>query len=169
MSSNPLMITSFDQIDWTNWTPSETATLVFVIQDDRILLIRKKRGLGAGKINGPGGRVDPGETPAEGAVREAQEELHITPLEVEYCGELLFQFVDGYKLHGYVYKSSEFEGTPTATNEADPLWMSVTDIPYDEMWADDRYWFPYMLKNRTFIGRFLFDGDDMLGYELKTT
>lgn len=169
MSSKPLTITSFDQIDWTNWTPTETATLVFVIQDERILLIRKKRGLGAGKINGPGGRVDPGETPAEGAVREAQEELLITPLDVEYCGELLFQFVDGYKLHGYVYKASEFEGAPTETDEADPVWTPINEIPYDEMWADDRYWFPYMLKNQTFIGRFLFDGDDMLGYELKTT
>ena len=167
MNSDSSTITSFDRIDWAHWTPTETATLIFVIQNDRILLIRKKRGLGAGKINGPGGRVDPGETPAEGAVREAQEELHITPLNIEYCGELFFQFVEGYKLHGYVYKAAEFEGTPTETDEADPLWTPIAEIPYDEMWADDRYWFPYMLEGRIFTGRFLFDGDDMLGYELK--
>ena len=64
-------------IDWQKWKPQQRATLVFVIRDGEILLIRKKKGLGAGKINAPGGRIGSGETPAEGAVREAQEELHV--------------------------------------------------------------------------------------------
>ncbi|MBT4161861.1 MAG: NUDIX hydrolase, partial [Gammaproteobacteria bacterium] len=45
-------------IDWENWEPEEVATLLFVVRDGRVLLIRKKRGLGAGKINGPGGRLE---------------------------------------------------------------------------------------------------------------
>ncbi len=49
-------------VDWTTWEPKERATLLFVIKEGQILLIRKKRGLGAGKINGPGGRLEPGET-----------------------------------------------------------------------------------------------------------
>ncbi|MFP6630384.1 MAG: NUDIX domain-containing protein, partial [Myxococcota bacterium] len=61
------------EIDWQAWTPSEYGTLCFVIRDGRILLIRKKRGLGAGKIVGPGGRVEPGETPLACAIREVQE------------------------------------------------------------------------------------------------
>ena len=36
-------------INWNTWVPEETATLMFVIKDEQILLIRKKRGLGAGK------------------------------------------------------------------------------------------------------------------------
>ncbi len=50
---------------WENWEPRERATLCFVRRENEVLLIRKKRGLGAGKINGPGGRIEPGETPAE--------------------------------------------------------------------------------------------------------
>lgn len=167
MSSKPLAVTSFDQIDWSAWTPDQTATLIFVIKDGQVLLIRKKRGLGAGKINGPGGRIDPGETPAQCAVREAQEELHITPLNISFCGELLFQFADGFKLHGYVFRAPEFEGEPTETDEALPIWTPLEKIPYHEMWADDRYWIPYMLDGRRFTGKFLFEGDQMLGYELK--
>ena len=166
MSSKPLAVTSFDQIDWSAWTPDQTATLIFVIKDGQVLLIRKKRGLGAGKINGPGGRIDPGETPAQCAVREAQEELHITPLNISFCGELLFQFADGFKLHGYVFRAPEFEGEPTETDEALPIWTPLEKIPYHEMWADDRYWIPYMLDGRRFTGKFLFEGDQMLGYEL---
>ena len=44
----PAMIDRFEDIDWATWKPVETATLVFVQRDDEILLIRKKRGLGAG-------------------------------------------------------------------------------------------------------------------------
>lgn len=166
MSSKPLAITSFEQINWNRWTPDQTATLMFVVRDGRILLIRKKRGLGAGKINGPGGRIDPGETPRQCAIRESQEELAITPTSVVFTGELYFQFADGFKLHGYVFQADNFEGTPTETDEAAPLWFNVDDIPYREMWADDQYWLPFMLKGHHFVGRFLFDGDAMLGYEL---
>ena len=35
------------------------------------------------------------------------------------------------------------------------------------MWADDRVWLPLMLAGRTFTGRFLFDGDTMLGCEME--
>src|SRR5687768_9308070 len=85
-------------VEWDTWAPTDRATLLFVLDGDRVLLIRKQRGLGAGKINGPGGRLDPGETPLQAAVREVEEELCITPTGVRQCGELLFQFVDGYSL-----------------------------------------------------------------------
>ena len=62
-------------IDWDTWQPEEVATLMFIIQGDSVLLIRKKRGLGAGKINGPGGKVEGDETPLDCAIRETEEEL----------------------------------------------------------------------------------------------
>ena len=47
-------------VDWDNWTAKMRSMLVFVRREDEVLLIRKKRGLGEGKINGPGGKVDEG-------------------------------------------------------------------------------------------------------------
>ena len=82
-------------IDWETWEPRDRATLMFVIRDGQVLLIHKKRGLGKGKVNGPGGRIDPGETPEQCVVRECQEELLITPKNIEYCGQHKFQFTDG--------------------------------------------------------------------------
>ena len=49
---------ALDDVSWKDWRPVDVATLVFVVDGARILLIHKKRGLGAGKINGPGGRVE---------------------------------------------------------------------------------------------------------------
>ena len=159
---------TFAEIDWSAWQPKERATLVFVVEGSRILLIRKKRGLGAGKINGPGGRLDPGETPLQCAIREVQEELHVTPTQLEESGELRFQFVDGHSIHGFVFRAGGYEGTPTETDEATPLWTEHGQIPYHEMWEDDRIWLPLLLERVYFDGRFLFDGDRMLGHTLET-
>jgi 8-oxo-dGTP diphosphatase len=156
-------------IDWARWRPKEEATLLFVICGGRMLLIHKKRGLGAGKINGPGGRIQPGETPRECAIREVGEELRITPLNVTYAGRLHFQFADGFSIRGDVFRATGYDGTPTETDEAVPLWFPVDRLPFDRMWADDRVWMPLLLAGRTFDGRFLFDGDTMLDHELTET
>ncbi|WP_422449376.1 MULTISPECIES: 8-oxo-dGTP diphosphatase [unclassified Endozoicomonas] len=157
---------SLQDIDWSSWQAKDPATLTFVIKDGQILLIRKKRGLGAGKINGPGGRLEPGESLLECAIREVQEELCITPVNPEFCGESCFQFTDGYSMHVHTYVARDFTGSPTETDEAIPLWFSLDQIPYEEMWADDIIWLPEMLKGNRFKGRYLFDGDRMLDYHL---
>lgn len=152
--------------DWESWQPTMRATLVFVRRGDELLLIRKKRGLGQGKINAPGGRIEPGETPGACAVREVQEELGVTPLDVDERGELCFQFTDGLALHVRVFVADAHTGEAVETDEAIPLWTPVRAIPFDEMWADDRVWIPVMLDGRRFLLRAVFDGDAMLHHRL---
>lgn len=155
--------------DWTSWQPSLRATLLFIIDEPNqtVLLIRKKRGLGAGKINGPGGKLDPGETSEQCAVRETQEELHVTALDPAKHGELWFQFTDGLGMIVDVFLATKWEGTPAETDEAIPLWTPMDAIPLHEMWADDSFWLERTLKQRHhFIGKFDFDSDTMLTHEL---
>ncbi len=154
-------------VDWENWTAEMRSMLVFIRRENEVLLIRKKRGLGAGKINGPGGKVDDGETVEEAAVRETQEEIGVTPANLENRGELYFQFADGLKIHCTVFVTETFEGELTETEEAAPMWVAVEDIPYDEMWEDDRYWLPQVLEGETFKGYFTFDGDKMLSQDVR--
>lgn len=153
-------------IDWSAWTPKDNATLLFVVQQGRALLMRKKRGLGAGKILAPGGRIEPGETPLDAAVREVIEELGVTPVAPRARGTLAFEFVDGYRLFCHVFSSDRCEGEPRETDEAIPRWTALDAIPYDEMWADDILWLPRMLAGYRFDGRFVFDGDRMLSHEI---
>ena len=155
-------------VDWSRWQAEIPATLVFVVNDGKILLIDKKTGIGKGKVNGPGGKIEKGESAEACAIRECHEELGITVSNLKYCGEHRFQFVDGLTIHVWVYLTSDFEGTPTESREAKPLWVALDDIPYEKMWEDDAIWIPMMLRDEQFRGRWIFDGDRMLDYELLT-
>ncbi|MBM3861253.1 MAG: 8-oxo-dGTP diphosphatase [Verrucomicrobia bacterium] len=156
-----------DTIDWAKWQPTEEANLCFVIRNGQVLLIRKKRGLGAGKINGPGGRLEPGETFEHSAIREMQEEVGLKPTGLEQVGELHFQFLDGYKLHVAVFAASGCEGDLMETPEATPIWTDLMEIPYQEMWQDDPYWLPLLLERKRFRGYFVFDGERLLNHRVE--
>ena len=136
------------------------ASLCFIIRGERVLLIRKKRGVGAGKINGPGGKVEPGESMLDSAVRETREEIGVTPLELELRGELFFDFVGSRVVHCGVFVARDYEGEPVETDEAIPIWHSTAALPYEEMWEDDRVWFPLLLAGKFFRGGATVDPGD---------
>ena len=148
------------------WPADHLATLVFCLRDSDILLIEKKRGLGAGKVNGPGGKLDPGETPDDCAVREVFEETGVRVHALDARGELRFRFADGYRLRVFVFVSTDFSGTPHATDEADPFWCARAEIPFARMWADDRLWLARVLDGGTVDGELAFDGDALGQYHL---
>lgn len=155
-------------IDWSTWEPVIHATLCFIVRDGEILLIDKKTGHGGGKVNGPGGKIDPGETPRECAIRECEEELHITPLDPVKVGELRFAMSDYPDILCHVFRASAFDGTPTATREAVPRWTAVDAVPYDLMWADDAVWLPHVIADTRFTARFAFSGEAMQWHEIET-
>ncbi len=154
------------QLFHTDWSAHEQATLCFVRKQGRVLLIEKKRGLGAGKVNGPGGRIEKNETAEQCAIREVQEEIRITPIGLVQAAELRFAFTDGYRLECTVFLANGYTGTPTSTDEAEPFWVEESAIPYDRMWEDDRYWLPLVLAGHTVQAAFFFDGERMLEKEV---
>lgn len=154
------------RIDWSAWQPKREDTLLFVVDDHRILLIEKKRGLGGGNINGPGGRIESGETPEAGAVREFREELVASPSGTRKCGELWFHVLDGPAILIHIFRADRCVGEPIETDEAVPMWVDRDAIPYERMWEDDRLWIPHMLAEQPFTARTVFDGDRLLEWEL---
>jgi 8-oxo-dGTP diphosphatase len=155
-----------EEKDWKDWEAVIEATLMFVVEGGRILLIEKKRGHGQGKVNGPGGKIEPGESALEGAVRETQEELCISVKDARKVAELWFQMSDYPSLRCHVFMASEYEGEPTETAEAVPLWARLDDIPYERMWEDDKHWLPEVLAGQKLLGKFCFEGERMLSKQI---
>jgi 8-oxo-dGTP diphosphatase len=120
----------------------------------------KKTGFGRGKYNGFGGKFEDGETPASAAVRELAEECGLTANEadLEYVGELQFVFPANPEFDHDVqlYVVHTWQGEPKETPEMRPEWFSVAEIPYRDMWADDIYWLPAVLKGKQVSGRVIF-------------
>ena len=135
------------------------ATLCFIIQNEKTLLIEKKRGVGEGLYNGPGGKKENNETPKECAIRETKEETTVTPQQIEKMGELEFMFGEKPFMYVHILKATDYTGKPDETEEARPEWFKTDELPYEEMWPDDKHWIPKMLKNEKFTARFQFDQD----------
>ena len=159
---------TFDTTPRTTPTNVQLATLCYPVEDDRVLLIEKKRGVGAGLYNGPGGKVEPGETAHEAVVREVHEETSLRVRDPEKHGELAFYFGEDPFMDVHVFRATEFAGIPEESPEARPEWFDLDAVPYDEMWPDDRYWLPQLFDGETFAGTMYFDeaGEELLDYEL---
>lgn len=145
-------------------------TLCLTVKDGRVLLGMKKRGFGAGRWNGFGGKVEAGETIEEAAKREMQEECGIVITEMEQVGIHEFEFEKnrGEILEVHVFRVDAWSGESEETEEMEPRWFAFADIPYDTMWPDDRYWLPLFLEGKKFRTKFLFgEGDTVLEKDIR--
>jgi mutator protein MutT len=138
-------------------------TLLLLRRDDEILLAMKKRGFGADRWNGVGGKLDSGETIEQALIRECQEEICVTPVTYEKVAVHDFIFPDGtpdMQVHAYI--ATEWQGEPTETEEMAPKWFKISDIPYAHMWQDDIVWLPQVLLGKKIACSFTFDENDLM-------
>lgn len=138
-------------------------TLALLVENERILLGMKKEGFGAGRWNGFGGKVEPGESIEQAAVREVYEESDIKVTDYEKAGVIEFEFKGNpVILEVHIYKITRYNGEPKETNEMIPKWFPIKDIPYQQMWPDDKYWMPLFLAGKKFKGKILFQDQDTI-------
>ncbi len=148
--------------------PRKLFTLCMIHQDGRILLGMKKKGFGAGRWNGFGGKVEPGEEIIAAATREVREEAGVDPLDIQKAGILEFEFQNDPKvMEVHIFSAKKYAGEPVESDEMRPEWFDIDKIPYNQMWSDDQYWLPMVLQGKKFKGRFLFDQPSTVDYSAK--
>jgi 8-oxo-dGTP diphosphatase len=129
-----------------------------------ILLGRKKVGFGKGKYGGVGGKLDPGETPVDAAVRELEEEtgiqVAVSALAAAAHLTFLFPYRPAWSQVVHVYTARTWQGIARPSREIDPEWIAVSEIPYGEMWDDCRHWLPRVLDGDWTRARFVFGPDN---------
>jgi 8-oxo-dGTP diphosphatase len=140
-------------------------TLLYLFREHelgrQVLLGRKIRGFGLDMIMAPGGHVEPGESVASAAVREAQEEVGVTVSvsDVDQVAVLTYRFPSRPDLDAVVHAfcAKRWCGQVRPSDELDPIWFPLSGLPLDRMWDDERYWLPRALAGERLTAEFIYD------------
>jgi len=107
----------------------ELCVSALVIEDDQLLLVRRRNDPGSGEWSIPGGRVRKGETLAEAVVRELDEETGLEGVCGAYIG--LAEVIDGdhhaviLDFHVHLMEFAE----PVAGDDAsEARWVHLTEV-----------------------------------------
>ncbi|ORX35853.1 hypothetical protein BD324DRAFT_651769 [Kockovaella imperatae] len=122
------------------WTtapePIREFSLIFVVDkvNRRVLLGKKRRGVGVGLYNGFGGKPEAGETILECAKRELREESCLVPSDAAFSR--VGHFVFGRPKHGnreifriVIFGCTSWTGEPEETDEMTAEWFDIPSEP----------------------------------------
>jgi len=145
-------------------------TLVFLIKKSEgeitdICLAMKKRGFGVDRWNGVGGKMETNDkTVEETAKREAQEEIGVCVKNLNKVAELTFFFPHNrdWDQIVHVYLTETWDSEPMESEEMKPKWFLPSELPFENMWADDPYWLPEVLKGNLLKAVFEFGKKDVV-------
>ena len=147
------------------------AAVVIVVDGGHLLLLKAAAGhVGEGKWKGLSGKLLLGESPSEGAAREAFEESGLRVSRLTRHGVVRCSFGGrenpDWILH--VFSTDSFEGDMRHGPEGALNWFPLEEIPYGEMWEDNRHWLPLVLEGKKFSGCFCYDeeGSKLSGFSL---
>ncbi len=140
----------------------------FIVEDGRVLLGMKNRGIGKGFWNGFGGKVEDGESIVEAAVREVQEESGLIVSDIHECARFLFTGEIPEIIEAHMFIARSFEGEISPSSEMNPIeWHSIDSLPFDLMWPDFRVWIHHVLEGSYAHGHAHYDGQSMTTHSIE--
>jgi 8-oxo-dGTP diphosphatase len=135
----------------------------FIVRERRLLLQERPVGkIWAGMLNGPGGKIDPGETPAAAVVREVLEETGLVVTDPKPRGSLLLYIPSQplLELSVDIFVATFYEGVAHA-KEGVLSWHDRDALPFAQMWADQKYWLPAVLDGFSVEGKAVYETDSL--------
>ncbi|MGB7093883.1 MAG: 8-oxo-dGTP diphosphatase [Anaerolineales bacterium] len=144
------------------------ATLCYLKMDGKTLMIhriKKANDMHQGKWNGLGGKLDPGETPEECAIREVREESGLTIVDPLWKGLLTFpKFAKNEDWYAFVYVSRKFRGQLIDSSEGILEWIDDQRLLQLDLWAGDLIFLPWLEQPGFFSGKFLYQEGQLMEY-----
>ncbi|MCX5971352.1 MAG: 8-oxo-dGTP diphosphatase [Coprothermobacterota bacterium] len=146
------------------------ATLCYLQRGGKTLMlhrIKKSRDIHAGKWNGLGGKMEPGETPEECVIREVREESGLTIVSPRLRGFLTFpSFAQEEDWYAFVFTARQFSGTLTDSAEGDLCWVDNQELFSLNLWEGDRIFLPWLEGDRFFSGRFVYKEGKLVSHDV---
>ena len=146
------------------------ATLCYVRGDGQTLMIhriKKANDMHAGKWNGLGGKLIPGETPEECAIREIYEESGLTVWDPQLKGFLTFpQFANGEDWYAFVFVCEHFEGELIDSPEGNLRWVEDSKLLRLNLWEGDAIFLPWLDHPGFFSGKFVYKDGRLVSHSV---
>jgi 8-oxo-dGTP diphosphatase len=141
--------------------------LIYAVRGDQVLLMHRKREPNLGLWVAPGGKIEPGESPYETALREFAEETGLEAKGLKLRGLCTFiPLLEQYPWFIFVYLTTQFTGTLTEDcEEGDLAWVSLEEyssiLPKPQA---DAVFAPEILKTDEglFQAKFVYDARNRL-------
>lgn len=146
------------------------ATLCYVKHQGRTLMIhriKKENDMHQGKWNGLGGKLEPGEAPEEGVIREVKEECGLKIKTPQLKGLLTFPAFDNVEdWYVFVFVVCEFSGELIDSKEGELKWIRDSQLLKLNLWEGDRIFLKWLDQNKFFSGKFVYDKGKLIKYKV---
>ncbi len=147
------------------------ATLCYVKKDGRTLMMHRNKRAGDihdGKWNGLGGKLDFGETPEEGVIREVKEESGLVIKNPSLRGILTFPaFKDEEDWYVYVFVAHEYSGEfAVESREGELKWIEDEKLFGLPLWEGEPIFLKWIEEGRFFSGKFVYENGKFINYEV---
>jgi 8-oxo-dGTP diphosphatase len=145
------------------------ATLCYVKQSGNTLMlhrVKKANDIHAGKWNGLGGKLEPGESPEQCVIREVREEAGLEIVCPRYHGLLIFADFAGDDWFVWVFTAEEFSGDLIESSEGHLKWIPDDEVTSLNLWPSDAIFLPWLDSGKIFSARFQYHGNEMFGHNV---
>ena len=146
------------------------ATLCYLKNNDKTLMLYRNKKPGdthKGKWNGLGGKVEPGETPEQCAIREVQEESGLTTINLKLHGVITFPMFDGMDdWYVFVFTITEFEGEMIESPEGELAWIPDEKLLELNLWDGDRIFPPWLKQDKFFSAKFTYVAKELIDWSV---
>ncbi len=146
------------------------ATLCYIEKDNKILMlhrVKKENDMHEGKYNGLGGKMEKGESPKECAIREIKEESGLNVEEINYVGTIAFPNFDGKNdWLAFLYHVTDVSGKLIDSPEGNLRWVDKDKIMDLNLWEGDRVFIPWVLEEKKFMAKFIYENKEFKNYQV---
>lgn len=145
------------------------ATLCYVKQNNKTLMLhrnKKQNDMHKGKWNGLGGKIEPGETPEECAIREVYEESGLQITQPQLKGFITFPaFDDIDDWYVFLFTAKNFTGQLMAESPEGALaWVDDAQLMDLNLWKGDTIFMPWLENHPLFSAKFIYHNGDYLSH-----